>query len=237
MWRYQIVECVPATPRFLSSPLPSYRAPCLVAAMLGPAIALLIITQSVPQAASEKSRQGTGAPAYLARMALTTGGGCLGLGGTPTFLPFGSSVTVSSSTSVTLCFVQGGTLRTSIAYASGSITTVGAPYSLANDGAGQCFRLEPSYGVNGVTKRLENGFYNRIGPTGSAANAAGWAPGVCTTGGTATGVTHGRPCFVNADCTGGQTCFVSTTSRALIRGAFLCGRGSAAASVMVDVDF
>lgn len=211
--------------------------------MLGPTLALLILSQSVPLSASEKSRQGTGAPGHGARMALTTSGGCLGLGGQPTFIPFGASVTVSSSTSVTLCFVQGGTLRTSIVYATGAVTAVGAPYSLANDGAGQCFRLEPSYGVNAVTKRLENGFWNRIGPSGSAANAAGWAPGVCTSDGTANGTSFGRPCFVDTntsgtvgDCTGTQLCYVSPTTRDYIRGAFLCGRGSAAASVFVDFD-
>lgn len=202
--------------------------------MIGPLLAALVLSQSVPIVSSEKSRQGTGAPAALMRMATTTSGGCLGGGAAPTFIPYGTSLTVSSSTAVVLCFVQGGTLKTSITVATGQVVTVGS--GSANDGAGACFRLDSANGINGVTKRLENVFSDRTAPDGSTSVAAGYAPGVCTSGGTLTGATFGRPCFVNGGCTGSQTCYTGTGARDKQRGAFLCGRGSAAASIMVDFD-
>jgi hypothetical protein len=202
--------------------------------MIAPLLAALVFAQAVPLVSSEKSRQGTGAPYALMRMATTTAGGCLGGGVAPTFIPYGTSLTASSSTSVILCFVQGGTLKTSITVATGQIVTVGS--GSTNDGAGACFVLDASNGINGVTKRLENVFADRVGPSGPTSVSAGYAPGVCTTGGTATGATFGRPCFVDDGCTGGQTCYTGSGARAMQRGAYLCGRGSAAASIFVDFD-
>lgn len=202
--------------------------------MIGTLVAALVIAQSAPLVSSEKSRQGTGAPYGLRRMATTTGGGCLGGGVAPTFIPYGTSLTVSSSTSLILCFVQGGTLKTSITVASGQVVTVGS--GTANDGAGACWVVNSSAGINGVTKRLEDVFSSRTAPDGSTSVAAGYAPGVCTSNGLATGTTFGRPCFVDAGCTGSQTCYTGSLARSMQRGAFLCGRGSAAASVFVDFD-
>lgn len=206
--------------------------------MIGTLVAALVIAQSAPLVSSEKSRQGTGAPYGLRRMATASGGGCLGGGVAPTFIPYGTSLTVSSSTSVFLCFVQGGTTKTSITVAIGStqgqVVTVGS--GTANDGPGACWVVNSSAGINGVTKRLEDVFSARVAPDGSTSAAAGYAPGVCTSNGLATGTTFGRPCFVNAGCTGSQTCYTGSGARAMQRGAFLCGRGSAAASVMVDFD-
>jgi hypothetical protein len=117
--------------------------------------------------------------------------------------------------------------------ASGAVTTVGGT---GNDGAGACWVLDAANGINGVTKRLENVFAARTSPDGTSFTTAGWAPGVCTSDGTATGTSFGRPCFTNAGCTGSQTCYTGSAARARQRGAFLCGRGTAAASVMVDFD-
>ena len=201
-------------------------------------VAALIAGQALPVVSSEKSRAGTGATVANYRFGVRSAStSCLG-GTAPLFIPFGASVTMTSTLPATICFVQGSSSKNTIVANTAVITTVG----LYGDGAGACTKLEPSFGRGEATRRLENWFYpNRQIPGTSAADSTvvqpGRAKGVCATGGVLSGVTTGRPCWVDGECVSPQTCVVSEAARAYQKGAYVCGRAPADASVFLEFEW